>query len=76
MVCLFDSLSLIAACAAIYPTRKSPVPKRIAPRPAIRQTLFANPAADQSRGGTQCVVIPCVRSNPNAALFRSLAYLW
>jgi hypothetical protein len=52
------------------------VPKQIAPRPAIRRTLFANLAADQSRGGThKCVVIVC-RSDPNAALFRSLAYLW
>ena len=44
---------------------KVPRAEAIAPRPAIRQTLFANPAADQSRGGThKCVVISCVEAIP------------
>jgi len=43
---------------------------RIAPRPAIRRTLFANPAADQSRGGThKCVVISCVEAIPMPRFF-------
>jgi len=75
MVCLFDSLSLIAARAAIYLARSPPCRSELH-RPAIRQTLFANAAADHSRGGTQVRCYPWFEAIPNAALFRSLAYLW
>ena len=76
MVCLFDSLTLMAACAARFTYLKVPRAKANSRRGPHPQILFANPAADQSRGGThKCAVISCVEAI-SMLRFRSVAYLW
>ena len=75
MVCLFDSLSLIAACAAFIQLESPPCRSELRRGPpSAEHYLPTSRRISRAVARTmRCYLVG--RSNPNAALFRSVAYL-